>query len=292
MDRDTLLRLIGPLPEKVPLDSKTIESEDCGSYRREKVEYSVEPGERISAYLLIPNGGPSARPAIFCHHQHAGNYRLGKREVVGLAGDPDQAYARELAERGFVTFAPDAICFEERNRGDYSWQAAWFELVSRLSSGQTLLAKVLHDVSVGIDYLCSRADVDSARIGFIGHSYGGRMAHFAPVFDRRIKASVSSCGCASYSEMLKPDAGVQFEFCVPGLLQHGDLADIAKLIEPASLLILAAESDKWSRGAADLYSQIKPAFKQGKVDLEIYPGPHAFTTQMREEAYNFFAKHL
>ncbi|HUG84834.1 MAG TPA: DUF3626 domain-containing protein [Euzebya sp.] len=41
--------------------------------------------------------------------------QLGKSEVVGLAGDADQAYARELAEQGFLTITPDAIGFEERN---------------------------------------------------------------------------------------------------------------------------------------------------------------------------------
>ena len=36
-------------------------------------------------------------------------------EVVGLKGDADQAYASELAERGYVVIAPDALAFEERN---------------------------------------------------------------------------------------------------------------------------------------------------------------------------------
>jgi hypothetical protein len=44
-------------------------------------------------------------PAIFCHHQHAGNFRIGKSELVGLDGDPNQAYAEELAERGYITFS-------------------------------------------------------------------------------------------------------------------------------------------------------------------------------------------
>lgn len=66
---------------------------------------------------------------MFRHHQHAGNFGLGKSEVVGLAGDPDQGYARELAEAGFLTFAPDAIGFEERNWSpDGRSDVTWFEL--------------------------------------------------------------------------------------------------------------------------------------------------------------------
>ena len=196
MDKKTLLQIIGPLPTKVDLNAIIIESIDCGSYIREKVEYSSETDDRIPAYILIPKNLKGPAPAVYCYHQHAGNFALGKSEVVGLAGDPDQAFAVELVERGYITFAPDAIAFEERNwTEDKSGKAAYFELTTRLIKGQTLLAKVLHDVSIGLDYLESRSEVDKTKIGFIGHSYGGRMAIWSPVFDKRIKASVSNCGC-------------------------------------------------------------------------------------------------
>lgn len=177
MDNKTLLQLVGQLPTKVKLCPKIIESKDCGSYLQEKVEYSSEAGDIVPAYILIPKNLKFPAPAIFCYHQHAGNFELGKSEVLGLAGDSDQALAAELAERGYITFAPDAIAFEERNwTEDKSGRAEYFELATRLLKGNTLLAKVLYDMSVGIDYLESRPEVDKTKIGFIGHSYGGRMA--------------------------------------------------------------------------------------------------------------------
>jgi hypothetical protein len=36
----------------------------------------------------------------------AGQLNPGKSEVVGLAGNPDQAYGAELAERGYPHHAP------------------------------------------------------------------------------------------------------------------------------------------------------------------------------------------
>jgi dienelactone hydrolase len=80
------------------------------------------------------------------------------RTGIGIAGYPDQAYAKELAEHGYITFAPDGIAFEERQGG-----GKWFELATRLKKGKTLMAKVLHDVSVGLDYLLSQPNVDSSR---------------------------------------------------------------------------------------------------------------------------------
>ena len=287
-----LKEFIGPFPERTDLEPQLLETVDCKSYFRHKVEYSVERDERVRAYLLIPKNLAGRSPAVFCHHQHAGNYSLGKSEVVGLDGDPDQALAHELAERGFVTFAPDAIAFEERNWSKTAGEAAYFELATRLVQGQTLMAKVLQDIAVGTDYMESRDEVDSDRIGFIGHSYGGRMAIWAPAFDKRIIASVSNCGCARYEDSISRDAGIQMEVCVPGIMQWGDIEDVVKLVEPSSLLISAAESDKWSRGAQKIFDSARPSFIQGTLELKIYEGGHSFTAEMREAAYRFLEREL
>jgi len=148
---DELKALLGPFPEACDLRSETLERVDCGSFWREKVTYYTEVDDQVHAYVCIPKSLTEPAPAIFCHHQHDDNFRLGKSEVVRLAGDPDQAYAVELAERGFITFAPDAITFEERTFGEGVNGEEYFELTARLVQGRTLMAKVLHDVSAGLD---------------------------------------------------------------------------------------------------------------------------------------------
>jgi len=292
MKREQLLKLLGPFPEKVALDAIVLESVNCGTYIREKIEYNVETGDRVRAYVLLPKNLTKETPVVFCHHQHAGNFLLGKSEVVGLAGNPDQAYAVELVELGYITFAPDAVAFEERNWNDDSEKVEYFELATRLVKSQTLLAKVLHDVSVGLDYLESRPEVDKEKMGFIGHSYGGRMAIWVPALDKRIKVSVSNCGCVNYKNSLTRDTGIQMEFCIPGIMQQGDVEDIVKMIEPASLFISATDDDKWSRGAQEIYDYAKSSFRYGELRLKIFPGKHIFTREMRQEAYAFLDKHL
>lgn len=245
---ETLRSALGPSPKSAPLDVKVIDRVPSATFERIKIEYAVGPDERISAYLFVPDRAKGA-PAIFCHHQHASNFKLGKSEVAGLAGDPHQALAPELAKRGYVVLAPDAIAFEDRNWSFPGGQAEYFELVSRIVKGETLLAKVLHDVSVGIDYLATLDSADANRIGFFGHSYGGRMAIWAPAVDPRIKASVSNCGCVNYKESLDRDIGIQAEFCVPGILNVGDVEDVVRLIAPRAPYISATTEDKYSRGA-------------------------------------------
>jgi dienelactone hydrolase len=265
---------------------------DCGLYVRETIEYAVEADERIRSFLLVPRHIRRAAPAIFAHHQHARQFHLGKSEVVGLAGDPDQAYAAELAQRGYVVIAPDALAFEERNWSNPSGEAEYFELATRLVQGKTLLAKCLHDVSVAIDYLAARPEVDPLRIGFIGHSYGGRMAIWAPAIDTRIRASVSNCGCVNYKQSFTHDTGVQMEFCLPGVLEFGDVEDIVRLVAPRALLLQATSDDKWSRGARAMFAYARSAFPEGKLVLNYWPGGHVFTPEMRENAYRFLKQHL
>jgi len=292
LDRETFHRLLGPLPATTPLEPVTLETTQCDGYVRELVEYAVEPGERIKAYLLVPGGLTRPAPLIFAHHQHNAQFHIGKSEVVGLAGHPDQAYAAELAQRGYVVVAPDAIAFEDRNWSTPSGYAEYFELVARLVQGRTLLAKILSDVSRGIDYAASRPEVDATRIGFIGHSYGGRMGLWTPAWDRRLRVSVSNCGCVNYRNSLRHESGVQAEFCVPGIMEHGDIDDIVRLAAPCPLLIQATTEDVWSDNAEEIFSRAKPAFPEGALELRMWPGGHQFTPPMREVAYGFIDRHL
>lgn len=289
MTRETFMSLLGLLPDISPPNTIVIEEEDCGSYLRQTIEYDVESGERIRAYLCIPHSAANDLPAVYCFHQHGGNYLLGKSEVVGLSGDSNQAYAKELAERGYLTLAPDAICFEDRCEDKKSPDFYHIhQLHIRLIRGQTLLGKMLHDISVGINILHDLPKVDSNRIGFIGHSYGGRAALFAPVFDPRIKTGVCSCGSTNYRDM----PAIQADFVVPGILNCGDIEDIVRLIEPSNILILGKDQDKWSIGVMEMIEYAQSAFQNGILEGHEYSGGHQFTAEMREHAYDFLAKHL
>ena len=283
--------LLGPWPAPVAPGAEVLESVDCGRYVREKISYAVEAGERVTAYLCVPKGLAGPAPAVFCHHQHAGRFELGKSEVAGLAGDPDQAYAHELAERGFVTIAPDAIGFEERNWSpDGAANVSWFELSTRLVHGRTLLAKCLHDIGVALDVLAARPEVDASRLGFLGHSYGGRMALWAPAFQPRLVASVSNCGCIPLRLSATHDTGLQAKTVVPGFAAGHDLEDVIAAYRGTALLIQATTEDKWSRGAAQLHAAARGTLG-ARAELAVYEGGHVFTPPMRQRAYAFLSEH-
>jgi hypothetical protein len=113
---ESLRHVLGPTQPATLRHVAVVGEVQCDGYLRRAIAYDV-PSGRASAFLCLPDRATQRVPVIVCHHQHAGQFDLGKSEVVGLAGDPDQAYA---AERGYLTISPDAIGFENRN-----WAPAW-----------------------------------------------------------------------------------------------------------------------------------------------------------------------
>ena len=70
----------------------------------------------------------------------AASSTVGKDGPAGLGSTPDQHYAIELARRGYVTIAPDALCFGERqDPAGKLKDAAYerFEALHRLTEGKT-----------------------------------------------------------------------------------------------------------------------------------------------------------
>lgn len=287
LDREAFHQALGPVRDWSVGDVEVVgEFQDDGFVRRQ-VAYDV-PSGRASAFVCIPDGLERPAPLVYCHHQHNGEFHLGKSEVVGLQGHPDQAYAAELARRGFVTIAADAIGFEDR--GADGQDIGWQELSARLLVGRTLLADELQEISLAIDYGSGLPEVATGPVGFIGHSFGGRMALWAPAWDRRIGASVSNCGCISYRESAE-DGSFQADTVVPGFAARFDVEDLLQLAGDCSLLVIAGDEDRWSRGAADLEAEAR---RRGlsNVVVHLRDGGHTFPAPDRERAYDFLRQTL
>ncbi|NIP94178.1 MAG: hypothetical protein GWO24_12270, partial [Akkermansiaceae bacterium] len=110
---------MGTLPERGQLpafDLEVLEVVKAEGFVRQTVRFVAEEGDRVPAYLYLPgagdpNAGVPRRAAILALHPTS---PLGKGVVDGQSERPNRAYARELAERGYVVLAPDYPPF-----GDY-----------------------------------------------------------------------------------------------------------------------------------------------------------------------------
>ena len=180
----------GPLPgreKRCALDVRIEEAKDCDRYERRLITYASEPGSRVPAYLLIPKEALTANrkfPAVLALPPTDMEY--GHRVVVEKMRDYYRAYARDLAERGFVTLSPayPQLVNYQPDLKALGWQSG------------TL--KAVWDNIRGLDLLDSLPFVKHGKYGALGHSLGGHNAIYTAVFDDRIKIVVSSCGFDSY----------------------------------------------------------------------------------------------
>lgn len=307
--RQTLLTKLGKFPQHVALAPAFGEPLDEGEYSRVLVTYEVEPGERVSAWLLMPAGqAPQGGwPAVLALHQHAGQFDLGKSEPAGLVGDPMYAYGQELCRRGYLVLCPDMLCFEDRRPSADLRQAKSafdgggyerFEFTRLLLAGSCLQTKYLHDLKCAVDLLVSLPEVNQERLGVIGHSLGGQEALWLTWYDPRIVAAVSSCGFGLLSTILRDGINHNFAMYIPGMLDLCDIDALLLDLAPRAFLLTAGENDLIFPidGVRSIVEKTRQHYRlQGspeRFETIIFPAGHSFPPAVKAQAYDFLDRWL
>lgn len=295
------LSIAGSLPDeskRCPLDVQIVEEVDKGKYIRQLLTYASEPGCRTPAYLLIPkkllDNPVKKSPAVLC--LHGTNDIVGHGTVVGLGPNTNRNYAVELAEHGYVTFAPNypLLAKYQPDLQALGWQSG------------TL--KAVWDNMRGLDLLSSLPFVNTEH-GFaaIGHSLGGHNSVYTAVLDKRITAIISSCGLDSYRDYFNGDADKWLPgqgWCqtryMPKLAEFRgrldeipfDFHDLLASLAPRRVLIIAPQNDSNFRPESvdRIIASAKPAYALFHTEdhLQVLHPPcgHDFPPDMRQAAYD------
>ncbi|HOX74869.1 MAG TPA: alpha/beta fold hydrolase, partial [Bacteroidales bacterium] len=293
---ESMQKVMGPLPDrskKVPIDLQIIEEVKVGNVRRLKITFAAEANDRVPAYLLIPLNLSGKVPGILCLHQTTA---IGKGEPAGLGGLPNLHYALELAQRGYVTLAPDYPNF-----GDYKFDPYG-------NGYQSATMKGILNHMAAVDVLQSLPEVDPNRIGCIGHSLGGHNSLFLAAFDKRIKAVVTSCGFNSFYKYYSGDlTGWSHQGYMPRIATvYGkdpskmpfDFTGVLGAIAPRAVFINAPLNDSnfevsgvhdCVNAALLVYRLLKA--KENLIMMNPDAG-HDFPEDIREAAYKFLDEKL
>jgi dienelactone hydrolase len=178
-------RMIGALPEDgTPPRVRSELASATEKFRIYRVTIDVRKGVEVYGNLVVPNNIVGKRPAVICQHGFGGY----PRKITGLGMINDtvyREYGRQLAEKGYVVFAPmllHIIPSEEVSR----------QMRQANAVDMMRLAMPLAKTERVVDFLESLPYVDAKRIGYYGLSYGGYSAiHLAPLIDR-LAATVCS----------------------------------------------------------------------------------------------------
>jgi dienelactone hydrolase len=238
-------------------------------YVEHAVAYTGDEGE-VPAVLLIPEYPLGA--GVVVHHQHHGQWQFGKSEVAGLCGDRWQAFGPALARGGVTVLAPDAVGFEDRRPGPAGTDAResdasdYFTTTCyRLVRGRPLMCTVLADAAAAHSVLAELDGVEEMRIGAVGHSMGGATALFHAALDERVAFAVVSGAACTYRDRMAHGVGIECAQAIPGLLELGDLDDIACLLAPRPLLLCSADEDEYSRDAPRIAEAAAGAYRDAKA---------------------------
>jgi len=288
--------VMGALPDaskRVPLDVKVVEETALQGLMRKKITYQTEADDRVTAYLFVPEKVAGKLPAILCLHQTTS---IGKSEPAGLGGNPNLHYALHLAERGYVTLAPDYPSFGEHK----------YEFTGHGYTSGTM--KAIWDNIRAVDLLQSLPEVDGERIGCIGHSLGGHNTMFTAAFEPRIKVLVSNCGFTRFHKYYGGKIGGWTSDRYMPLIAstYGNDADkvpfdfpeIVAAFAPRPFLASSpVRDDNFDVGGVkETIAFARPIYElYGKEDnLQAnYPdSAHDFPQSARDVAYAFFDQHL
>lgn len=292
-----------PADRGQPPQVEVVTEIDCGTYVRRWIRYHTTPGTPVPAYLCIPKAllaQPGLRaPAALC--LHGTDDVVGAGTVVGLGSRPNRQYAAELAERGWVTLAPN-----------YPHLAGYRPPLEAAGWASGTL-KAVDDNRRGLDLLDSLPFVRAGQYAAIGHSLGGHNAVYTAVLDNRLVATVSSCGLDSYPDYYggkeanwQPGRGWTQHRYMPRLADYrGRLAEIPfdfpeliAALAPRRMLIIAPTRDHNFRADSvdRLAAAAQPIFELHQVPQHLrveHPDcEHDFPPDMRQLAYEFLEQAL
>jgi len=299
--RETLSEIVGPFPEKSPLNPKIVKIINKDRYKIEHIIFESQPGFYVTSSLFVPSGlkkGNKAPAIIYCSGHTEEGYRSEVYQHVIL----------NLVMKGFIVFAFDPVGQGERLEyfdpeigkstiggptKEHSYPGA-----QAFITGSSQARYMIWDGIRAVDYLISRKEVDITRIGITGRSGGGTQSAYIAAMDERIYAAAPENYITNYKRLLQSIGPQDAEQNLFNLIQRGlDHPDFLIIRAPKPTLLITTTNDMFSiQGAIETEKEVSGVFKAyGKPDnflrIEDDAG-HASTLKNREAMYSFFQKHL
>jgi dienelactone hydrolase len=310
---------LGPPPPRVPFDLHEVAREDRGSYVARKIVVNLTADERVPAYLLEPKTGEK-HAAVLLLHDHGAHFSIGAAKVVrplacapAVIQDAEEWVKKyyegvflgdELAARGYVVLATDALLWGERGApGEDAYAVQQALAANMFQLGSSWAAKIVWDDLRCVELLQTLPSVDPARIGVMGLSVGAHRAWSLSALSDAVHCGVAVAWMCDTATLMTPGnnqtkGASAYSMLLPNIRNYLDYPDVAALACPKPMLFFAGEQDPLFpvSGVQSAFEKIHAVYAaQGAEDnlkTRILPAPHAFTRTMQEEAFGWLDRHL
>ena len=142
-----------------------IDSVKCEDYTRYTVSLEWLPGQTTTGYMLVPDSVVSPMPAVV-------TFFYEPETSVGLSDNPCRDFALQLVHHRFVTLSLGS----SETTADKTY-GLYYPSID--NPAMESLSAMAYAAANAYEALALDPRVDGARIGVMGHSYGGKWAMFA-----------------------------------------------------------------------------------------------------------------
>ena len=289
------LSILGEMPERSPLNANVTGVINKDGYRIEMVVYESFLNHHVTANLYIPAGkGPFPAALLFCGHENEAK-----------ATESYQRTAILFAKNGFVVLVVDPISQGERyqvvdekgkplTRGGTTEHTLLNEACNLF--GNSTPQYELWDNVRSLDYLVTRPEVDTARIGCLGNSGGAMQTIYFAAYDDRVKVFAPCSYLENRERVLEMSGPADGCAQIPaeGKMQL-ELDDYMISAAPKPLLMLAGRYDFIDyNGVLITHHELEKVYKllgqSTKLQLFTYDDGHGISKPKREVAVKWFRK--
>jgi cephalosporin-C deacetylase-like acetyl esterase len=297
--REKILQAIGALPERTPLNPRVTGILKRNGYRIEKIIFESQPAFYVTANLYLPETGRAPYPGILMPLGH---------ESGGKAHEAWQRLAITFAKNGFAILLYEPISQGERvqlydsDLGESKVRQATNEHTLAgtqcLLLGHNFARHRIWDGMRALDYLISRPEVDSSRIGCTGNSGGGTLTAYLSALDDRIKVAAPSCYLTNWKSLLETIGPQDAEQNLPPFLADGlDHGDFVTAFAPKPYLFLSATRDFFPiAGTRQTFREAKRLYglmgAEERLNMIEADDEHGYTRPRRLAAYRWMNRWL
>jgi cephalosporin-C deacetylase-like acetyl esterase len=286
--REELAAALGldPMPERTPLNARVTGKADREGYTIENVVFESRPGFIVTANLYIPKGIKLSAPGMIVVAGHdmknAKNCETYQEAQLG--------YVRQ----GFVVMAHDPIGQGERNVPGQGHNLGYGSLLV----GQTNEGYIVWDTLRALDYLVTRPEVDTARIGLSGNSGGGENTFYTMPFDERFKVGGSFSFVCSYEQWIRHGGNHCICNHLPGIVHQMEEFEIVAMNAPRPFLFGNGNKDKIFpiAGTRDTLRRARQVYAMYDAEECVAAAEanlgHGWSQPLREAAYGWMNQWL